>query len=190
MTDQRNCVHIWWADLTLAHSSLRNCVSGAEADRAASYSGPADQGRSLLAAALLRAAAATALGVDPADLHVDRTCEECGKPHGKPVVAGVEVSVSHAGLLVVVAVGSIPVGIDVERVSDLADSGFDGGVAKWCAAEARTKLGVHDLSTCQHLDAPLPGYGACLAVAAQEPVQIVQHDVAASAQVLQGLCRR
>ncbi len=94
MIDQRNCVHVWWADLTLAQSSLRRCVSQAEADRAAGYTAPADEGRSLLGAALLRVAAAESLGVVPKQVRVSRTCQECGKTHGKPVIEGLNVSVT------------------------------------------------------------------------------------------------
>lgn len=182
-------MHVWWADLSLAQSGLRECISKAEADRAASYSGPADQGRSLLGAALLRTAAAVFLGVAPSNLHVRRTCEECGKPHGKPAIEGVDVSVSHAGLLVVVAVSDIPVGVDVERVSDLVRAGHDGDVDSWCSAEARTKLGIAPAFTCQRLETPLAGYGACLAVASPEPAKLVVHDVPASAEVLRAACR-
>ncbi|PID96317.1 MAG: hypothetical protein CSA84_05830 [Actinomycetales bacterium] len=190
MSGEVNRVHVWWAYLTLAQSGLHAYVSPAESERASSYRSPADQGRSLVAAALLRIAASDALDLDASAIRVDRRCHECGRPHGKPRIDGINVSVSHAGLLVAVATAPIPVGIDVERVADLTRSGHDGGIDQWCAAEARTKLGDCDTVTCQELTAPMAGYGACLAVAAARPAQLVLHDPAASARAVQRLGHR
>ena len=50
----------------------------------------------------------------------DRTCRQCGKPHGKPAVRGgdLEFSVAHSGDLVAVAVATAPVGVDVEQLEE------------------------------------------------------------------------
>ncbi len=168
----------------------RSCASvvGGQSERASSYTSPADQGRSLLAAALLRAVTARALNRDPMSIQVDRECQDCGQPHGKPIIDGIHVSVSHAGLLIVVAAGPVPVGVDVERIADLTRSGYEGGVEQWCAAEARTKLGHSGTVTCQQVETPIAGYGACVAVARSRPARLVLHGVAASARALQEHC--
>jgi 4'-phosphopantetheinyl transferase len=63
-----------------------------------------------------------ALGVDPAGLRYERSCEHCGHPtHGRPRLAGPEpaldFSLSHSGAAVVVAVGPGPLGVDVEDLT-------------------------------------------------------------------------
>jgi phosphopantetheinyl transferase len=60
---------------------------------------------------------AGALGLDPADLVIDRHCPRCGAAdHGRPTVrgGGIEFSVSSSGRLAAVAVADRPVGVDVE----------------------------------------------------------------------------
>ena len=74
----------------------------------------------LVGAVLVRCLAASVLGSSPGDVAVDRTCRDCGKPHGRPVLTepttghGLQVSVSHSGGLVGVAVARHPIGLDVE----------------------------------------------------------------------------
>ena len=78
-------------------------------------------------AALVRCLAASVLGSSPGDVAVDRTCPDCGKPHGRPVLTepstghGLQVSVSHSGGLVGVAVAQHPIGLDVEAVDRRVD---------------------------------------------------------------------
>ena len=61
---------------------------------------------------------AACTGREPADISFDRTCRECGRPHGKPVLrhGALEFSVAHSGDLVAVAVATAPVGVDVEQL--------------------------------------------------------------------------
>jgi 4'-phosphopantetheinyl transferase len=63
---------------------------------------------------------AACTGRRPAEVNFDRTCRQCGKPHGKPVVPGgdLEFSVAHSGDLVAVAVAMAPVGVDVEQLEE------------------------------------------------------------------------
>ncbi|WP_231442590.1 4'-phosphopantetheinyl transferase family protein [Brevibacterium zhoupengii] len=113
--------------------------------------------------------AARRLGLDPkaaGDLRLTRTCRSCGGPHGKPQIAGAELSLSKTGGMVAVASGpsSSPVGIDIERIPDEVFPGFDdyvlaptesvphGGDAVrsrlelWVAKEAALKTTGHGLS--------------------------------------------
>ncbi|MET9953384.1 4'-phosphopantetheinyl transferase superfamily protein [Streptomyces sp. NPDC006339] len=77
-----------------------------------------DRALYLTAHALLRLVLGEALGRDPAGLVF------AAGPHGKPYLegAGVEFSLSHSGERVAVALTSgTPVGVDVERVTDLVE---------------------------------------------------------------------
>lgn len=142
-------VHVWWAELTAADAALRDRLPEAERARTLEPLPPADEGRRLVAAALLqhavaehramgrgsaagaravRAAGARAVRA-AAPLEVDRACSACGAQHGRPVVeGGPHLSVAHAGLLVVVATCDVgPVGVDVERVARFDDNDPDAG---------------------------------------------------------------
>ncbi|WP_344838250.1 4'-phosphopantetheinyl transferase family protein [Actinocorallia longicatena] len=54
-------------------------------------------------------------GLSPGEIALDRTCEDCGRPHGRPRYPGVHISVTHSGALAGVAVADVPIGIDVEQ---------------------------------------------------------------------------
>jgi 4'-phosphopantetheinyl transferase len=102
--------------LRAAHLSLLDVSELARAHR---YWLRADRDRVLLGAVLLRTAAGRRLGVAPADVEVDRTCDRCGAQHGRPRLpgAGLHASVSHSGDVVAVALTAAgPVGVDVEAV--------------------------------------------------------------------------
>lgn len=184
-------VDLWWARLTAAHAGLRDLLPEAERPRTLEPLPPADEGRRLVAAVLLQYAVARATGWPgttgpgapgiPASA-VDRTCDSCGQPHGRPVIpGGPHVSVSHAGALIVVATcWPCRIGVDVER--DPGDSPdptiqrCSGTIRDWTHREARVKAGLttpaggasphHTVD----LDPPLAGYRAALVVAgAQSP---------------------
>ena len=78
--------------------------------------------RFLVGCALAKTVLARYTGLRPADVRFDRTCGQCGEPHGKPVIergheaVAVEHSVAHSGDLVAVAVARTPVGVDVEQL--------------------------------------------------------------------------
>ena len=81
---------------------------------------------------VVRRLLADALDREPDMIEVDRTCAACGASHGRPRVRGaeVDVSVSHAGAWVVVALGTgCRVGVDAEQGDDRA----------WTAVEAVLK---------------------------------------------------
>lgn len=175
-------LEVWWSSLTAAGRELLALLDTTERARVASLEHPADQGRSLLGAALLRVAVAAHLDIRPDEVQVDRTCTECGGPHGAPRITGPGssgpwVSVSHSGLLVVVTVNpSGPVGVDVQRVSDLADP---EAAWLWVQREALLKARAFapeaDLVV-QELRAPLPGHVSALATAADaSATYVVRH---------------
>jgi len=178
-------VRVRWSSLAAADRSLLPVLDATERARVRSLERPADQGRSLVAAALLRAAVGEALGVAAADVVLDRTCPDCGRPHGRPRVLGPgpdrpHVSVSHSGLLVVVALSAdAPVGVDVQRVADLraagrgpdADDDAVRAAGEWARREAVLKVGADprhpDPPVVRALRAPLDGYAAALATLAE-----------------------
>ena len=137
---------VWSASTDLLRPAHAAVLDDRELARAERFSRPSDRPRSLLAAALVRLVAASALNLDPADpqtvrrLEVDRGCPTCAEPHGKPSVGnGVHLSVSHAGALVVVAVTRVaPVGVDLEPTTRGAQA---QAAARWaCAPEERAGI--------------------------------------------------
>jgi len=115
-------VDVWWARPSEAPSwrfDLLHLLDKAERDRRSALRRAADQARFTVAATVLRLAAGRLVGVPADRLVVDRTCPDCGRPHGKPRLPGhqIEVSVSHSGDRVVVAATAVaPVGVDVEQI--------------------------------------------------------------------------
>jgi 4'-phosphopantetheinyl transferase len=107
---------------------------GAEADLAGRYRHPDDAAAFLASRALLRLLAAQLLGVPAAEaagLEVARFCRSCGgTDHGKPRMAGLEVSLSRTRTLVLAAAGpaGIRLGADVEILPEDIFDGFDGMV--------------------------------------------------------------
>jgi 4'-phosphopantetheinyl transferase len=93
-----------------------------ERDRLAAYRRPEDKARFVTGATIVRHVFAADLGIDPAEVRLDRGCPDCDRPHGKVRLASgqpsdIEVSVSHSGAWVVVAAyRGHPVGVDVERI--------------------------------------------------------------------------
>lgn len=92
----------------------------------------AERAHTVASFTLVRRLLADALEREPDTIEVDRTCAACGAGHGRPRVRGAEldVSVSHAGAWVVVALGTgCRVGVDAEQGDDRA----------WTAVEAVLK---------------------------------------------------
>lgn len=122
-------VTVWWAAPADpgARADLVALLDAHERERLVALRRPEDRARYLAAHALARLVLAERLDADPAELVLDRTCR-CGEPHGKPRLAGrgddPGFSLTHSGALVGVAVGTGPVGVDVEAHRPL--SGLDG----------------------------------------------------------------
>lgn len=116
---------MWWArpgDVRPWHVDLLDAAEQARRDRLRRR---IDRDRFTVACALLRSAAGAHLQCAPCDVPLIRTCPSCGQPHGKPRLPepdGLELSVSHSGDRVVVALSQdAPVGVDVEEVARLRD---------------------------------------------------------------------
>jgi 4'-phosphopantetheinyl transferase len=120
---------VWWARRQDASGRLAGLLDETERRRWTAYRREEDRERFLTGCALAKTALARYTGQRPADVRFDRTCGQCGEPHGKPVIegGGVEHSVAHSGDLVAVAVAQAPVGVDVERLDGRPRSlGGDG----------------------------------------------------------------
>jgi 4'-phosphopantetheinyl transferase len=142
---------VWWAHPAAATPALLDLLDEVERGRYANYRREADKLRFLTGRALIRTVAATELGVSPAEITLDSSCFDCGKPHGKPKVvgAGLEVSISHSGEWVALALTSgEPVGVDVEEVraaevDDLAGIAFSPAeLATFAAVPAAERRGA------------------------------------------------
>jgi 4'-phosphopantetheinyl transferase len=112
--------HVWWGRPGALARGAGGLLDVVERQRLAALRRPADRDRFAAACAVARLALAAYLDRRPDAVALDRTCSTCGRPHGKPRLAGpapapLELSVSHAGARVAVAftVGA-PVGVDVE----------------------------------------------------------------------------
>ncbi|MFC4081646.1 4'-phosphopantetheinyl transferase family protein [Amycolatopsis samaneae] len=95
-----------------------------ELGRHAAYRQEADKQRFLTGRMLAKTLAAERLGLDVEAVRFDATCEDCGKPHGRPRVPGSDLTltISHSGDLIgVAATDGVPIGLDVETAGRRAD---------------------------------------------------------------------
>lgn len=72
---------------------------------------------------LLRSVLASRTGIPPDRLSFARgLCPHCGEPHGRPVVRGsaLRFSLARTRRTVLIAIGTVPVGVDVETVPERA----------------------------------------------------------------------
>jgi 4'-phosphopantetheinyl transferase len=188
---------VWWARADDAGPELDGLLFDDDLARRARLRQDGDRRRTTVAAAVARALLGATLGMAPADVPIDRTCPECGQPHGKPRVSGgPQFSVSHADEVVVVALHAArAVGVDVEAVArctpDLA-AVFPGhartpeALARaWVRTEAVAKATGEGLAgpppparvALVDLAAPA-GFAAALAVLGSGPVRVHAHDAA------------
>ena len=137
---------VWWARRQDAAPHHAELLDETERRRWAAYRREPDRERFLVGCALAKTALAACTGRRPAEVSFDRTCRQCGRPHGKPVIrgGGPEHSVAHSGDLVAVAVARAPVGVDVEQLDGRAHplgGGDPEALARLVlAAEERTAL--------------------------------------------------
>lgn len=137
-TQHRPVVDVWWAGVGLARDEFAEDLDEVERGRLAAYVREVDKARFLLGVTMVRRVLAARFSLPAAKISLDRTCPECGKPHGKVRAAGVELSVTHSGDLVGIAVADRPVGIDVERVDPELD--VDGVARVVLAADELREL--------------------------------------------------
>jgi len=135
-------VEVWWARIEQARDEFAADLDEDERGRLAAYRRDEDQARFLLGCTVVRRLLAARFSLPAAKVRLDRTCPDCGKPHGKVRADGVDLSVTHSGELIGVAVGDHPVGLDVEKV----DPGID------VDAMARMSLAAGELRQLERYD--------------------------------------
>lgn len=121
-----SCV-VWWAGPADYSPALDRLLSTVEVGRAARLRRPEDRVRQVLGATMLRLATAQVTGAAPEAVTVDRSCPTCAEPHGRPGLpgTGLHASITHSGDLVGLALTRVaPVGLDVERISDVDIEGL------------------------------------------------------------------
>ncbi|WP_405057222.1 4'-phosphopantetheinyl transferase superfamily protein [Kribbella sp. NBC_01505] len=135
-------VEVWWAGIGQAREEFLADLNVVEQERYARYRRDADKARFLLGVTLVRRLLGERMSVPPASVVLDRRCPDCGKPHGKVRAEGVELSVSHSGDWVGLAIGTAPVGLDVERIDSVQE--VDGVAGMSLAPEELQELKRYD----------------------------------------------
>ena len=116
-----------WSSPLPAEERFLRLLDDVEQGRFAAYRQDADKRRFLTGRVLAKTVAAERLGIPVESVKFDATCEDCGKPHGRPRIPGADLalSISHSGDLIgLAATPSIPVGLDVETTTRRADEGL------------------------------------------------------------------
>ncbi|WP_442874529.1 4'-phosphopantetheinyl transferase family protein [Amycolatopsis sp. NBC_00438] len=116
----------WSAPLPAEPRFLR-LLDDVEQDRFGAYRQDADKRRFLTGRVLAKTVTAERLGVPLESVKFDATCDDCGKPHGRPRIPGADLtlSISHSGDLIgLAATPAVPVGLDVETANRKADEGL------------------------------------------------------------------
>ncbi|MFF8844898.1 4'-phosphopantetheinyl transferase family protein [Streptomyces sp. NPDC015127] len=125
------------AEEALAHAQV---LDAEEAARLAVFRRPADRDAFAVAHVTLRRLLGERLGQAPQDVSLVREpCAHCGGAHGRPYVPGraVHFSLSHTSGMVMIALASVPVGIDVEI---LPSAGTADDVANQLHPDERAEL--------------------------------------------------
>jgi 4'-phosphopantetheinyl transferase len=131
-------VEVWWARVRDARPELTAELNADERGRLAAYARDEDKARFLLGAAMIRRVLGRRFARSPAAVELDRTCPDCGRPHGKVTTSGMQLSVSHSGDLIAVAFHPrTTVGVDVELVDPAIDA---DSLATVSLAESEAKL--------------------------------------------------
>jgi 4'-phosphopantetheinyl transferase len=126
-------VEVWWGRIEQVRAEFADDLDPVELQRLKAYRRDADKARFLLGCTIVRRLLASRSSLPAASIRLDRTCPDCGKPHGKVRAEGAELSVTHSGDLVGVAISDRSVGLDVEKV----DPGIDvDGLARIALSNA------------------------------------------------------
>ncbi|MFF3325739.1 4'-phosphopantetheinyl transferase family protein [Streptomyces sp. NPDC002889] len=120
-------LELLWAGRVPDHArdaaAHRQLLDDEESARLAAFRRPGDRDAYAVAHVTLRRLLGRRLGLAPEAVTLLREpCAHCGGPHGRPHVPdrAVHFSLSHTTGMVVIALASVPVGIDVEAVPDLS----------------------------------------------------------------------
>ncbi|WP_017588656.1 4'-phosphopantetheinyl transferase family protein [Nocardiopsis ganjiahuensis] len=157
---------VWWAHTSAASERLLRLLDSGELARQSRFRLQADRDRHLLGRSLARLVLAERAGCAPEKVTFELRCLSCedksrtgaergdDAPHGKPVPTGAaqgwEISVSHSGEWVALALArEVAVGVDVERVSETRDlaglAGYtlsDAEQQVWSALPAEGRVGA------------------------------------------------
>ncbi|TPQ22184.1 4'-phosphopantetheinyl transferase family protein [Streptomyces sporangiiformans] len=112
--------HIWSLPPLRHPSSWFGLLDSTELLRCSSFAHELDLARFVTGRMLAKTALASLVGTSPEAIRFRTRCTECGGPHGKPHAvgagAGWELSISHSGDIVAVAIAlGSPLGLDVEQ---------------------------------------------------------------------------
>ncbi|WP_344133828.1 4'-phosphopantetheinyl transferase family protein, partial [Luedemannella flava] len=144
----QDAVDVWWVRLADAADARADLLTPAERERFDRYVRDEDRWRFAAGSAVVRLATSGYVGTNAHDIPLDRSCPDCGRPHGRvrlPAAYGLEVSVTHSGEWVGVAFARRPVGLDVERTRPRDDL---DGIARLALdpAEAEILAGLPERS--------------------------------------------
>lgn len=112
---------VWWAEPLPNEPRYLALLDSLEQGRHQAYRQEIDQRRFLTGRVLAKTVLGERLGRAPETVEFDATCDDCGKPHGKPRLPGVEFSISHSGDRIGLALTSAAVGLDVEAATRRAE---------------------------------------------------------------------
>ncbi|MER5931179.1 4'-phosphopantetheinyl transferase superfamily protein [Streptomyces sp. NPDC002054] len=112
--------HIWSLRPLSSPQSWFGLLDSAELTRVSSFAHELDLARFVTGRTLAKTALASLVGTGPEAISFRTRCPGCGGAHGKPQVvgagAGWELSITHSGDIVAVAIAlGSPLGVDVER---------------------------------------------------------------------------
>lgn len=113
---------VWWALPLRAEPGYLELLDPVEQDRYQAYRQEIDRRRFLTGRVLAKTVVGGFLGLAPRAVRFDATCDDCGKPHGRPRIAGASFSISHSGDRIGLALTTdTPIGLDVETTTRHAD---------------------------------------------------------------------
>lgn len=115
------CCQVWWARTSAAVPQLLDLLDDEERRRHARFLRAQDRALFLASHALARIVAARHAQVAPRAIRFSRAAAAGAKPRLVGAAGGLELSVSHSGQRVVVAVSrGVALGVDVERLGSLS----------------------------------------------------------------------
>src|SRR3954453_6589205 len=120
-------IEVRWSSPLPAEPKFLRLLDDVEQGRFEAYRQDADKRRFLTGRVLAKTVTAERLGIPLESVKFDATCEDCGKPHGRPRIPGADLtlSISHSGDLIgLAATPAVPVGLDVETATRRADDGL------------------------------------------------------------------